>query len=59
MCPACGKSLDDCPARDFIVFGVDHNPTSAATSDSCGWCDAEYTAQATGPDEITFKQKYC
>lgn len=59
--PLCGKSLDDCPAQDFIVFHTNFEgkrvPTGKVTTDRCGWCNVTFTAQATGPDEITIQSR--
>lgn len=57
-CPHCGEPLDDCPARDFIVFGMDGNPSTRPSEDQCGWCDEYFSAKATAPDEITFTPKH-
>ena len=53
-CPSCGKSLDNAPAQDFIVFAVGHIPTAAPQYDQCGWCDKTYAAQFIGDNKITF-----
>jgi hypothetical protein len=58
ICPECNKSLDDCPARDFIVFDRSGNPTSDKQEHECGWCDAMLSIYMTSPGTIVIKNKY-
>jgi hypothetical protein len=41
FCPACGKSLDEGPARDYVVWRVGSElPYLTPQTTDCGWCDA-------------------
>ncbi len=59
MCPECGKSLDDCAARDFIVFLMNGEVSPSPQEHQCGWCDAWLTVTPNVIDNtIVFKNKY-
>ena len=58
ICPECGKSLDDCPARDFIVFDLNHEPSLLPQDHRCGWCDAELLVFPTRNNTIIFMNRY-
>jgi len=59
MCPECGKSLDDCPARDFVVWRPDNTPIDRVEYHDCGWCDAMLVITLTGDGSgVNIKHKH-
>lgn len=62
VCPECGKSLDEGPARDYVVWYPNNKGVSPAPQDAdCGWCDALFTVfpKTTGDKvEIVFKNRH-
>lgn len=60
-CLACGKSLDEGPARDYVVWKRDGTVSPAPQDADCGWCDALFTVFPIGNGsdlKIVFRNRH-